>query len=143
VKYFICALDKVNLGIPSEQTERIIPCSREQTSVYAAENQPSGTEEAFISLPALLGDTTAVRNGLVLKSGGEASQATIKTILLTPKIDIDLEIPDESIYRLPDAFVGRFSFFTGASFAAGSTADSGQNLILILNPQKLKEVYNG
>jgi hypothetical protein len=133
VKYFICALDKVNLGIPSEQTKRIIPCSREQASVYAAEDQ-----EVFISLPALLGDTAAVRHGLVLKSGGEASQADVKTILLTPKIDIDIEIPDESIHSLPDVFVGRFSFFTGACFA-----ENEQNLILILNPQKLKEVYNG
>ena len=155
MKYFICALDKVSVGIPAEQTERIIPLAREQAGVYETESQPpgtdeAGTKEAFISLPALLHDNTPARHGLVLKSAGEASasRANIKTILLSPKIDIDIEIPDESIHRLPEAFAGIFSFFSGACFAPGINApgtndESGQNLILIVNPQKLMEVYNG
>jgi len=133
MRYFICALEKINLGIPAEQTERIIPVSRAQTSVYE-----TGEQGAFISLPALFQqEDTAVFHGLVLKNRGEDSTANAlgKTILLMPKIDIDMEIPEDAIHRLPETFVGVFSFFSGAYF-------DGENPILILNPQKLTEVYH-
>ena len=123
MKYFICALGRINLGIPAEQTERIIPSERIQANVYE-----TGNQETFISLPLLFKQKdTAVPHGVVLKGA-----CTVKTVLLTPRIDMDLEIPEENIHRLPDAFVGRFRYFRGACF-------SGQNLILILDSQKLME----
>jgi hypothetical protein len=54
-------------------------------------------------------------------------------VLLTPRIDIDLEIAEENIYRLPESFLGQFRYFSGACF-------NGQNVILILDPEKLKEL---
>jgi len=138
MRYFICALEKINLGIPAEQTERIIPLSRAQTSVYETADQPPGAGGAFISLPALFQqEDTAVFHGLVLKNRGGDSTANAhgKTILLMPKIDIDMEIPEDAIHRLPETFAGVFSFFSGAYF-------DGENLILILAPQKLTEVYH-
>ena len=146
VKYFICALgtpgeaerpqaagqffpsETVNLGIPEERIERIIPVTRLQTNVYETENQ-----DAFISLPALFRQKDAP-HGLVLKPGTAAGKRPGKTILLTPKIDIDLEIPEEDIRRLPEAFTGLFGFFRGACF-------TGPDMILILDLNKLLERY--
>ena len=129
MKYFICALDTVHIGIPAERTERIIPVTRVQTAVYETENQ-----EAFVSLPALFRQKdTAAPHGVVLKSGAESLAAgAVKTVLLTPRIDIDLEIPEESIHGLPEALAGMFRYFRGACF-------NGQGVILILNPVKLVE----
>ena len=130
MRYFICPLGKINLRIPSEQTERIISVSRLQTAVYETENG-----EAFVSLPALLRQSgIAAPHGLILKTGERRPQ---KTILLAPKIDIELEIPEENIRRLPEAFIGAMEFFKGACFAG-----KDENLILILDPKKITEVYH-
>jgi hypothetical protein len=137
MKYFICPLSdhsrvagKIHLGIPAERTERIIQVTRPQTAVYE-----TGDHEAFISLPALfqLKDASAP-HGLVLKTGctEKKSPAAIQTVLLTPRIDIDLEIPEEKIHRLPEALSPLFHYLRGVYF-------DGQNMILILDPEKLKE----
>jgi hypothetical protein len=129
VKYFICTLDKVNLGIPAELTDRIIPVSRVQTAVTESENQ-----EVFISLPALFQlKEIAAPHGVVLKAnaGGSKPAAVVTTTLLTPRIDIELEIPEENIHRLPEALAD-MRYFSGAYF-------NGPHLILILNPEKLME----
>ena len=52
MKYFICSLDKINIGIPSERTERIIPVTRIQTAIYEVNNE-NETQMAYISLPLL------------------------------------------------------------------------------------------
>jgi len=124
VKYFICALDTLTLGIPAQQTERIIPVTRAQTNVTESEN-----EEAFISVPVLFKQKEIpAPHGLVLKAG------PVKTVLLTPRIDIDLEIPEESIRPLPQVFNGAFPFLKGVFFTG-----PGENMILVLNPEKLAE----
>jgi hypothetical protein len=123
LKYFICALDKINLGIPAERTERIIPVARAQSAVRETENQ-----EVFISLPALFRqkDTAgSAPHGLVLKS-------SVKTVLLTPRIDVELEIPEDEIHSLPQALAGAFRYFRGAYC-------KGESLVLILDPEKLME----
>jgi hypothetical protein len=120
LRYFICALDKINLGIPAEQTERIIPVTRVQDAIRETENQ-----EVFISLPALFQQKDAAPHGLVLKS-----KTAVKTVLLTPRIDVELEIPEESIHSLPQALAGAFGNFRGAYC-------TDQNVILILNPEKI------
>jgi hypothetical protein len=127
LKYFICALGKITIGIPSEQTERIISVARAQGAVCETENG-----EVFISLPMLLRQKDgAAPHGIVLKSGaGESSPA--KTVLLTPRIDAELEIPEEGIHSLPKALSGLHRHFRGAYCA-------DTNIILILNPEKLKE----
>ena len=125
MKYFICALPCTDssagnclLGIPSGQTERIIPSSRVQTKVYEYDN-----EEAFVSIPALFKlKEKSVLHGLVLKS---------KTVLLLPRIDVELEIPEEEIRLLPRALEEVFNYFRGVYF--------GSNMILILEPDKLLE----
>jgi len=130
VKYFICAPDKVDLAIPAEQIERIIPVTRLQTDVYETENG-----DAYLSIPALLRQNDVVApHGLVLKYCPAGSVR--KTILLTPRIDIELEIPEENIHSLPEVFTGRFSFFGGVYF------NGSQNVILILNPEKLTKFYH-
>jgi len=130
LKYFICALGRINLGIPAEKTERIVSVTRIQDAVCETENQ-----EVFISLPALLRQKeTAAPHGIVLKPPVLASQPpnTTKTILLTPKIDAELEIPEENIHSLPRAMDGAYRYFRGAYCA-------DKNVILILNPEKLND----
>jgi len=153
MKCFICALDKIHIGIPAERTERIIQAARVQTAVYETENQ-----EAFISLPLLFRQKEpAAPHGVVLKAtevlprlppgsgagdappepptagtGAADTAGGVKTVLLTPRIDKELDIPDETIYQLPEAFAGPFRYFSGACFSA-------QDVILILNPAKLTE----
>jgi len=134
MNYFICTLEMHNLekrlftgnlGICTEKIERIIPASRVQTAIYETENQ-----DVFISLPLLfqLKDTSAP-HGLVLKPRQPALQP-VKTILLTPKINTEMEIPEKDILPLPDTLAGMLGFFRGVYFA-------GQKMILILDPEKL------
>ena len=139
MKYFICALEKISLGIPAEITERIIPVTRVQTAVYQTEDQT-----AFISLPVLLQHKdSATPHGVVFKPA--ASGNAIKIVLLTPRIDIDLEIPEEDIHALPEAFTGLFGYFRGAYFPgkeSRSPASEGivrDSVILILNTEKIME----
>ena len=137
----------MSLGFPSEQTERIISIDRMQTNVYE-----TGENGAFISIPALLRQKdTASRHGLVLKSLNSIT-------LLTPKIDVELDIPREKISKLPEVFTGVFSFFSGACFldAAGSENFARSksivqsescgivrcescSIVLLLDPKKIME----
>jgi hypothetical protein len=125
------ALGKINIGIPAEMTERIISVTRIQSAVCETENQ-----EVFISLPALLRQKeTAAPHGIVLKPLVLESQSvvtTAKTTLLTPRIDAELEIPEENIRSLPRAMGGVYRYFGGAYCA-------DKNVILIFNPKKLLE----
>ena len=130
MKYFICAVEKANLAISAEQTERIIQVARPQTSVCESINN-----EVFISIPALFRQNDLVApHGLVLKTSLAGGR---KTILLTPRIDIDLEIPEENIHRLPEIFAGVFSFIRGVFFNG-----TNRDMILVLDPVKLGEVYH-
>jgi chemotaxis signal transduction protein len=84
-------------------------------------------QEVFISLPALLRQKDCpAPHGIVLKS------AATKTTLLTPRIDAELEIPEEKIHSLPKAMHGAYRFFRGAYCM-------DRNVILILAPEKLLE----
>jgi len=139
MKCFVCALDKIHVGIPAERTERIVQAARVQTAVYETENQ-----EAFISLPLLFRQKEPAPHGVVLKAAlqpegaagvdaaGAGAGSGPKTMLLTPRIDKELDIPDEAVYQLPEAFAGPFRYFSGACFNA-------QDVIFILNPAKLLE----
>jgi chemotaxis signal transduction protein len=109
-------------------TERIIAVTRIQNAVCETENQ-----EVFISLPVLLRQKeTAAPHGIILKTSVITSQPvnTAKTTLLTPKIDAEMEIPEEGIHSLPKVMDGMYRYFRGAYC-------TGQNVILILNPEKL------
>ena len=129
MKYFICALDNISfksqcyLGIPADHIERIVPVDRAAAAVHETEG-----EEAFISIPALLKlKDSAAPHGLVLKAPGPP-----KTVLLCPKIDVELEIPEEGIHSLPKALAEGLAYLSGALFTE-------QKLILTLEPEKLIE----
>jgi len=125
MKYFICSLGRINLGIPAGQTERIVSVNRIQDSVCETVNQ-----EIFISLPALLGqEDRSAPHGIVLKT---TAGQTAKKTLLTPKIDVELDIPEEDIRSLPRVMDRRYRHFRGAYCA-------GTSIILILNLEKLQE----
>jgi len=135
MKYFICTLgssdeaqqdqdshqDTVQLGIPTIHTERIIPVKKTQ----AGEPESEG---ASVSLPVLFQQkNTDTPHGIVLRSDHAA-----KTVLLTPRIERDLEVPEESIHQLPGVFDGLSKYFKGVYF-------DKENLIYILNTEKFAE----
>jgi len=139
MKYFICTLGKesaaetqpgqsyiletIQLAIPTKDTERIIPV----TEVQTAECETKG-EEVSVSLPVLFQEkSTATPHGVVLRSDNSP-----KTVLLTPGIDRDLEIPEENIHQLPGVFEKLSRYFKGVCF-------DNQNLVLILNTEKIME----
>ena len=131
MKYFICSLDAIFLGVSTELAEGVTSVSRIQTAVCEKEDNTS-----FISLPALLKrDTFSALHGIVLKrrSGVEKDG---KIILLMPPIDIDLEIAEKDIYTVPRVVSGMFRFFSGVCF-------SDQRLIFTLDTEKLLDVYVG
>ena len=142
MKYFICALDEINIGIPAERTERIIPAERTlysvcetviKTETGAEAGTQSETKTAYISLPLLFKQkNTGAPHGIILKpSGGQAPQ---KTVLLTPRIEKEIDIPEENIHSLPESFAGLRGFFGGACF-------DKENVILVLDTKKLTEKY--
>ena len=131
LKYFVCALAKINLGIPAEQTERIIQVTRSQDQAYENENGA-----VFISLPAMFKQKDPAPHGIVLKPSVWKSfpdKKFEKATLLTPKIDSELEIPEEEIHSLPRVMSGMYGHFRGAYC-------TGQTVILILAPEKLMGV---
>jgi len=137
MKYFICTLEPpaetqeksspleaIQLAIPTTHTERIIPITKIQAAGYE-----TGDDGVSVSLPVLFQQKSLpTPHGVVLRSA-----AALKTILLTPGIDKDLEIPEESIHRLPGVFDGLSRYFKGVYF-------DKQNLILILNTEKIMEM---
>ena len=116
MKYFISAADNAAflLGFPAEQTEQIVPAERALALADSASK--------LISIPALLKlkDTTAP-HGIILKT---------KTVLLTPRINTELEIPQENIYPLPKSFAG-FGFFIGVYFTEN-------NIIYIVDSENVQ-----
>ncbi|MCL2833590.1 MAG: hypothetical protein FWD78_10510 [Treponema sp.] len=125
MKYFVCSLTGINLGIPAEKIGRISDADLTQKKIIETIN-----EETVILIPALFGQAeTAAPHALHLKNNLSG------TILLTPKIDIDLEIPDSEIKRLPAAFAGVYTYISGVCF------ESSGGMVLILNPDKLAEMY--
>ncbi|MCL1994135.1 MAG: hypothetical protein FWG66_14415, partial [Spirochaetes bacterium] len=95
----------------------------------------------FISLPALLGlNGDSAVHGIVLKTAADddananAEATAPPSVLLVPRVDIELEIAGEDIHPLPDVLSKMLKYFKGAHFA-------GEKLILILDTQKITEGY--
>jgi len=131
MKYFLCNIDinKSNynctyLGFPSEYIERIIVSERKSLSVFETEGNDS-----FVSIPMLLKLKEHITpHGLVLKSPG------LVKILLTPKIDEELDIPEYEIKDLPKTFAEFFIFFKGVFFIE-------KKIIFILDPKKIDKRF--
>ena len=136
MKCFVCALDKAGIGIPAERTERIIPVTRAQTEVYET-NYENETQTAYISLPALLRQKEpGVQHGLILKPAG-GSPKTVpapRIALLVPRVDMEMEIPEEETHSLPLALTGLNRYFSGACFTK-------ESVILVLDTKKIMEAY--
>ena len=132
MKYFICSLGEIQLGIPAQQTERIVPSSQVQTAEikteFKIEEKSESDAKALISLPDLFRlKDRAAPHGLILKA-----DKPVKTVLLTPRIEIEIEIPEESIHALPEALIDLRRYLRGAYF-------TDETVILILDPEKLTE----
>ena len=131
MRYFLCTLNSqpaaVQLAIPMRHTERIITV--EKTRPVKSGNGEKA--EVFVSLLALLEPESAdATHGIILRS-----ERAPKIVLLAPQIDRDLEIPEESIHQLPNAFLKLSDYFRGAFF-------DEQTLILLLNTEKIMADHN-
>jgi len=112
----------ISFGFPAASTEQIIQLSREQNSFCE-----TGNNEIFISLPVLFRQRFTAFHGLILKLIVSQDK---KVILLTPKIEMDMEIPDDKVHGLPEVLSGPFIFFKGVFF-------NDDKPVFILNPEKL------
>jgi len=112
----------ISFGIPAESTGQIIQQSRVQNTLCDTEGS-----DVFISLSAMFKQSFITPHGLILKSSVSGGR---KVILLTPKIEKDMEIPEENIHRLPQVLSGIFIFFKGVFF-------SKENPVFIINTEKL------
>jgi hypothetical protein len=112
------------LGIPAETTGRIIPAPRTQKTLYESEG-----EETFISLPVLFRkNAVPAPHGMVLKKN--------HIVLLTPRIETDLEIPQDDIHLLPALLGEKLSCFGGACF-------NKEKFILLLDTENLVKALPG
>jgi hypothetical protein len=128
MKYFLCAFDAVYLGIQSNRVERVV-------SVSATQAHGDSTEEndTHISLPPLLGRADLpAPHGIILKPQSDKRKIT----LLAPPLDIDVEIPDESVFAVPHALKDFLRYLSGACFFK---KDKEERLVLILDLEKLTE----
>jgi hypothetical protein len=122
MKFFMCALDTMVLGIPSAAAVRIIPAPRTQDVLCELEG-----DDLFISLPVLFGkNSVPAPHGVILKGQKQ-------TILLVPRIETDIDIPDEKIQTLPALIGERLSWLNGAYFTKSA-------LVLLLDTENLLRV---
>ena len=121
MRYFICSLKEIFLGISAEQTEQIIQLNDVQNI-----DQKAGAILSCIS-PAELFKLNDINNlhGLILKSCSQE-----KTIIAVPKIETDLDIPDEKIQKLPQILCTLLWFIKGCYF-------NESKLILIINEKDI------
>jgi hypothetical protein len=128
MKYFLCAFDAVYLGIQSNRVERVVSGSATQ-----AYGDSTGENDALIPLPSLLGRADlSAPHGIVLKPQSGKKKIT----LLAPPLDIDVEIPEESVYAVPQALKGYMRYLSGACFFK---KDREERLVLIIDLEKLTE----
>jgi hypothetical protein len=123
MKFFICSLERILLGIPAEDTERIVPVPRVQNSLFETD-----ADGGYIFLPALFKKSTPALHGMILKP----RNLSRRLVLLVPRIDTDLDIPDDKIRLMPGALAGVFPCFREACFLK-------EDLILLLQTEKLVE----
>ena len=147
MKYFLCVFDTVYLGIPSEFVERVISVSANGLSGSGMQSSVCEIHgnDVYISLPLLFGRADLPSpHGLVLKSGESSSPVNgeRKTILLTPPLDIDLEIPEEDVYSVPRAFSELLRYCNGSCFINidRKEVDRQERLVFTLDINKLLEI---
>ena len=131
-------MDKIQIGIMAQKTEKIIQSTRTMNSVFETQSINDNEMEVFVSLPALfmMQDTIAPHT-LVLKTiFMPSSELKVKIFILTPKIENELEIPEETIYQLPKVFADLHGYSKGIYFNNQTT----QTMTLILNIEKFLEM---
>ncbi|MDR2072624.1 MAG: hypothetical protein LBP60_04225 [Spirochaetaceae bacterium] len=122
MKCFICSLDEITLGIPSKPIAQIISAPRVQDALFASENG-----EGYISLPVLFQkESVPAPHGIRLKDRGNGGSL----VLLVPRIDTDMEIPEEEIRSLPDLVEKKLPCFSGVFF-------SEKGPVLVVDTEKL------
>jgi hypothetical protein len=126
MKYFMCVLDGMVLGIPSAAVARIIPAPRTQDVLCEIQEG-----ELFISLPILFDkNSVTAPHGIILREGKK------QTILLAPRIETDIDIPEEKIETLPALIGERLSWLNGAYFTKST-------LVLLLDTVNLLQHLQG
>ena len=130
MKYFICNPETNSpltgislLAIPSEKIEKIYASQREMKEITEEEDG-----EVFFSIPLLL----KLKNNLpshALKIKKNILKENL--VLLCPKVDLEIDIPDENIHPLPYT-MSKMNFFSNACFLENK-------LYLILEIEKLLE----
>ena len=114
MKCFICVADGMYLGIPADKTERIMPSA-------------DAGQGAILLADLLAFNDKSPVHALLIKN-------PVNKTLLTPKIESEIEIPEESVRRLPASLSPMEKYFIGASFL-------NENVLLIFNTDQLTEDF--
>ena len=137
MKYFVCTLNNIQIGIMAHKTEKIIQSIHTMNCAFETQTTNNGELEIFVSLPALfLLKDTITPHTVVLKTCAISSlDQKVKIFLLTTRIENEVEIPEESIHPLPLALADLYGYSKGIYF----TNEAAENMILILNIEKFFE----
>jgi len=138
MRVFLCAFGDFALAIPMSCVSALtnLSANTAQREAVAHDGENGNT---YISLPKLFGlPPENIRHGVVMNrpdgetGGGDKN----KTVLLSPEIVREIDIPDEQIFPLPKVLDGtHFSeLFSGVQLAEKPVL---LNPVLVLDPERL------
>jgi hypothetical protein len=146
MRVFLCSYNGFLLAIPMDAVSFI---TQHQKKAEKALEYKAQKHNTYISLPLLFKQPLLnIRHGIILKAGSNDEDNNIienKTILLTTKVECEIEIPEKEIHSIPKTLeVMRFSLlFNGIIFNSHTGNEhavsnfSQEDMILLFNPEKL------
>jgi len=134
MQVFLCSFGDYSVAIPMDSISSLYLYTKDVQEIdLSAGMVIHGENRTFFSLLRLFNlSHENIRHCIILKDpdniGGE-------TVLLITRVECEINIPDDEIYPVPAALKNmQFSmFFAGIKF------DLNGNLILLLNPEQIKQ----
>jgi hypothetical protein len=146
MRVFLCVCGGFTVAIPTDSVSSLMLYAEEAAQMVKYNEQNRNT---YISLPLLLKiPPEQIQHGIVLKKPDSGDDDTTimedRTILLTTRIDCEIDISEGEIYPIPKAFSRmRFSMlFSGILFSSRlypdhELLDTEDTPVFILNPGQL------
>ncbi|MCL2599799.1 MAG: hypothetical protein FWD88_01260 [Treponema sp.] len=140
MRVFLCAFGNFALAVPMNSVSSLanladLPEEHGAVARDAVAHDPEN-RGTYVSLPLLFGlPPENIKHGIVLKNP-DSGDGENRTILFSPEIVREIEIPDDEIYPMPKVLDGtRFSMlFAGIRL---SDVPVLRNPVLLLDPERL------
>jgi hypothetical protein len=146
MRVFLCACGGFLVAIPMDSVSSLMLYAEEAAQMVEYNEQNRNT---YISLPLLLDiPPEHIQHGIVLKNpDSEDDDSSIienRTILLTTRIDCEIDISEGEIYPIPKVFnrMRLSMLFSGILFSSHlhpdrEFSDTTDTLVFVLNPGQL------